>query len=240
MPKVYSGLSSVSIATDRDYDAGGSGLLGSRASDDLREWEEFFGVRYRMEEWSEKYDHDSSQGAFKEWYNAATPEERAAAIRYTSSAYTTINEYLRGDNLANAPDWVKDAVRNIDSGTKKFNLTQAITVWRGGSNRLVGGATTVEQLNAMKGAIVMDKGVTSTAVTKDASWIRDGNMGYEIVYPRGRGRGIFIDPVSDNHGEQEFMAARNTRYEVLGGYRDSDGRVIARLKAVYGKNRKKT
>ena len=221
---------------DAEYNAGGSGLLGSRAHDDIKEWERFFGVEYKG--WDD-YDHDNSYGAFSDWYETATPEEREAARTYTGSAYTTINDYLRSDKLSDAPQWVKDAVRNNDKASAKFYLPEAITVWRGGSDKLIGGAKTVEQINAMKGAIVVDRGITSTAVTKDASWINESNMGYEIVYPKGRGRGIFIDPISKNHGEQEFMASRKTSYEVIGGYTDAEGHVICQLKAVYGRKARK-
>ena len=181
---------------------------------------------------------EKTKGMFKDWYDAATPAERKAAATYTGYQYTEINKYLSGQDLQNAPDWVKDTVKNIDSGMKKFNLKEAITVFRGGSNKLIGGAQTVADINGMKGAIVIDRGITSTAVTKDASWIGSEKMGYEIVYPKGRGRGIFIDPTSTHQGEQEFMAARNTHYEVLGGYVDDEGHVICRLKAVYGKKYK--
>lgn len=243
VPKPYSGLRSIGAANERDYDAGGTGLLGSRAMNDINDWNKFFGVEYNNDDyWYGGFDEDRSSGEFAEWYKNATPQERQAVITYTGYQYHEINQYLRNQNLDNAPDWVKETVANFDSGVAKFNLKEPITVWRGGSNRLVGGATTVEELNNMKGAIVIDRGITSTAVTKQASFMgssSSGKMGYEIVYPKGRGRGAFVDPISENHGEQEFVAARNTRYEVLGGYTDNQGRTICRLKAVYGKKSKK-
>lgn len=239
MAKAYSGLSSSGSASDRDYDAGGSGLLGSRTHDTIEEWNKFFGVKYNHGDYWDGFDPDESYGTFGDWHADATNAELKAAETYTGSWYREINKYLRSGTLDQASGFIKDTVKNLDSGIQKFYLKEAITVWRGGSNKLIGGAQTVEDINKMVGAVVIDRGITSTAVTKGASWISDEKMGYEIVYPKGRGRGVFVDPISDNHGEQEFMAARNTRYEVLGGYRDDDGRVICRLKAIYGKKGKK-
>ncbi len=237
MAKAYSGLRSSGVTTDRDYDAKGSGLLGSKTYGDIESWNDYFGVKYKDDFYIyNNYDNTRSEGMFADWYNSVTKDELAAAVRYTGSSYTTINRYLRNDDMSNAPDWVKNTVKNIDSAMKKFELKDAITVWRGGSNKLLGGASSLAQIEALKGAIVQDKGVMSTAVTKEQMWTTSGgNIGYEVVYPRGKGRGIFVDPVSENHGEAEFMAARGTHYEVLGGYRDSNGRLICRLKAVYNK-----
>lgn len=235
--RVPGGAAGGGNANDRDYDAGGSGLLGSRAFNSLKEAEDHFGVKYDSEySWSQTYDNDASKGMFKDWYDSTTAEERDGCITYTGGAYSTINKYLREGTLDSAPQWVKDAVRNSDKAMDKFVLKEAITVWRGGSNRLIGGARTVDDINAMKGAIVVDKGITSTAVTRDGAWY---GMKYEIVYPKGRGRGIFIDPISAHHGEKEFMARRGTRYEVIGGYNDYDGNTVCQLKAVYGRRSRK-
>ena len=55
---------------------------------------------------------------------------------------------MRGKNLDEAPDKIKDSVRDIDTAMRKFDLTENITVFRGGSNKLVGGASTLEEVKA--------------------------------------------------------------------------------------------
>lgn len=177
-------------------------------------------------------------GMFPDWERGVSDEERNAAVYYTTEAYKEINKYLRGKNLADAPAKVQNAVRNIDTAMQKFNLTENITVFRGGSNKLVGGASTVEEIKAMIGAVVRDNGIMSTAVTRGGAWGSSGhNIGYEVEIPKGRGRGIFIDPISHYKGEQEFMVARGTEYRITGAYTDTHGNVVCKLKAVYRKKK---
>ena len=74
---------------------------------------------------------------YPDWEQAATADERNAAVYYTTEAYREINAHLRerdDKTLENASDKVKKAVDNIDKAMAKFNLTENITVFRGGSN----------------------------------------------------------------------------------------------------------
>lgn len=209
------------------YTMGGRGSSsdGGRRFGQLSEANSFFGV-------------GEPDGMFPRWEQSVTEDEKSAAVYYTSSAYMEINKYLRGKNLDEAPENIKNVVANIDKAMAKFNLTENITVFRGGSNQLVGGASTVDAIKAMTGAIVRDNGIMSTAVTASGMWDTGGKkIGYEIQIPKGKGRGIFIDPVSHFQGEQEFMVARGTEFKVTGAYTDTHGNVICKLKAVYGRRK---
>lgn len=194
-----------------------------------------------------------SDGMFPEWERNVSDDEKNSAILYTKQAYIPMNALLRGgeagykkwlethsDHYFNGnPDLIREHAARIENAMDKFDLKENITVWRGGSNKLVGGASTVEQLKALVGSVVRDNGVMSTAVTKDAAWGQSGgNIGYEVVVPKGRGRGIFIDPVSAHHGEQEFMIRPGTRYKITGAYTDTHGNVICRLKVLNPKKKK--
>ena len=96
----------------------------------------------------------------------------------------------------------------------------------------------LQELKAMQGAIVRDNGIMSTAVTRSGAWSSSGgNIGYEVSIPKGRGRGIFIDPISEYSGEQEFMVARGTEFKITGAYKDTHGNVICKLKAIYRKRK---
>lgn len=177
-------------------------------------------------------------GMYPDWERSVSQDEREASVYYTTDAYREINKYLRGKNLDEAPDKIKNTVRDIDTAMKKFNLTENITVFRGGSNKLVGGASTLEEIKALVGTVVRDNGIMSTAVTQSAAWSSTGNnIGYEIQIPKGRGRGIFIDPISHYKGEQEFMVARATNYKITGAYADAHGNIICKMKAVYGRRK---
>ena len=97
----------------------------------------------------------------------------------------------------------------------------------------MGGASTIEQVKAMIGAVVQDKGIMSTAVTAGAMWDKSGgNIGYEIEVPKGRGRGFFVDPISAHHGEQEFTLKPGTHFKITGAYTDTHGNVICKLRVL--------
>lgn len=213
----------------------GIGSGKSRGFNKLSDANEFFGV-------------GESSGMFPDWEQAVTDAEKKSAILYTKSAYRAMNKYLRsGEDAYKAwavnhhdyyfngnPEAIEEHAKRIDAAMDKFDLKQNIVVWRGGSSRLVNGASTVAELKAMIGAVVRDKGIMSTAVTKAAACGMEGsNIGYEVEIPKGRGRGIFIDPVSANRGEEEFMVRRNTRYQITGAYTDTHGNVICKLKAIF-------
>ena len=216
----------------------GSPNGSARVFKSAKEANDFFGVRFQKSTsfWDDdKYDHDASNGVFKDWYNNATRAERNAVITYTGSAFDYINNYLRGVS-SDLSDHHKETISRMDSAMKKFNLPQAITVYRGSSTKLFGGAGTVEALNSMKGTIVRDKGFVSTSVYQGAQF--EKKLILEIKYPKGRGRGIYAAPISSHQTEWEFIGARNTDFKIMGARRDEYGNTIVRLNAVYGKKRK--
>lgn len=195
------------------------------------------------------YKSADNRGMFPDWEKAMSKEERNATILYTKQAYRPINTYLRRGEAAYLSKYsspgadeyfggdvssVKNTVDRITSGMDKFDLKKNITVWRGGSTRLVGGATTVEQIKAMTGSIVRDDGVMSTAVTPDGMWGTSGKrIGYEIQIPRGKGRGVYVSPISNYRHEQEFMVRPGTRFQIMGAYTNKHGDTICQMRAVY-------
>ena len=174
-------------------------------------------------------------GMFPDWERTATGEERDATNFYTSMSYWEINGYLRKGTLDEASEKIQNAVKNIDSAVKKFNLKDDIIVYRGGSAKLIGGAITVDQIKAKVGKVFRDDGITSTSVTKDKAY----NKGviYEIKVPKGRGRGIYVEPITDFHGEYEFMMGRGTNFKITGAYSDDKGRLVCQMTAVYNKKK---
>ena len=218
-----------------------SGVGGSsRSFHHLSEANDFFGV-----------GRDS--GMFPDWERNTPDDEKKSAILYTTDAYKAMNALLRGGEagyqkwLASHHDHyfhgdaalIREHAARIERAMDKFNLTENITVWRGGSNKLVGGASTIEEVKALIGRTVRDDGVTSAAVTKNGAWGQSGkNIGYEIEVPKGRGRGIFIDPVSDAKGEQEFMLRPGSSYKITGAYTDTHGNVICKMRVITTKKRK--
>lgn len=62
-----------------------------------------------------------------EWKDPLIEEEKAALSDYKDSAYSVINTFLRGNNVANE---IQTKVDRLDSAIKKGRCTEAITLYR--------------------------------------------------------------------------------------------------------------
>lgn len=167
-------------------------------------------------------------GAYDDWYDAATDMEKTEIYNYTDEDYMDINELLRSGKTSN-PYINEETVEKMDAAIAKFDLKRGITTFRGSSNTLIGGAKTVEQINAMKGTIVTDKGFMSTTTLKGEEF---GGMKYKIRIPKGKGRGVYVDPMSAHQGESEFLLKRNTKFRIAGAEYDEFAETVCILDVI--------
>lgn len=190
---------------------GGFRILGTREESDA-----FFGVK--------------SGGSYDEWERDVTFEERYATQVYTGTSYRRINRYLRTGEFGPYDEQeIKTLVNDIDASIAKFDLKRGITVFRGAGSELIGGAKSVEEINAMKGTVVRDKGFFSTTTTREKSF---NGMKYEVKVPKGRGRGAWVAPISGIPSENEFLLKRNTNFRIAGGKMDSKGNTVCILEVI--------
>ena len=71
--------------------------------------------------------------------------------------------------------------------------------------------------------MVTDKGFMSSGTHKDSSWTAD--VDYTIFVRKGT-KGMYVDPISMNSGEYEFLFNRDTTFKVHMIRTDSSGKII--------------
>ena len=161
-------------------------------------------------------------------WNALTDEERNGIYQYTSYWYRDINTALREGHTPGG-----DVQRFIDgatSGLSKWVAAEDVITFRGANlhwtANLLGG--THEQmsdpafLHSRIGKTVVDKGFMSSGTHTDSSWTADVN--YKIYVNKGVS-GMYVDEISANSGEYEFLFNRDTSFIVHHIKTRPDGRI---------------
>ena len=153
---------------------------------------------------SEKYITDFSKEIIKNFSSS----EKKAFGHYTESSYYSINNYLRGEpisfsnklqtkNLINKMDKAFEKNKPLDVELKLYR-----TEW----------LTDKYSPNYNKGEKINLKSFVSTSIDKHNA--KSGNFEYEIIIPKNKKAGIYIDSLS-SHNEKEFLLNRNMWYEVV-------------------------
>lgn len=175
-----------------------------------------------------------SGGAFDIWDSEIMDFERDSVIGYTGNDYKWMNKALRKDEFDQLDLFDQAKINNVEAALKQFDLTRSITVFRNSSDTLIGGFSTPDEINKyLKGAIVQDKGFMSTTVIKSTKTGFFGHIRYEVKVPKGKGRGAWVDPISEYSGiEHEFLLQRGTRFRVTGARYDDYGNTVVQLRVL--------
>lgn len=160
------------------------------------------------------------------WQGKLQDAEKAAVTKYTGTYYRVVNGYLRGqyaESLFETSELqeLKATIKNLDSAIDKFDLQDNILVYRQCDYRFM-----KILKNAEKG-IYTEKSYLSTSIIEDAVAKRDITL--EIKVPKGKGRGAFIEPLSANKGEHEFLIRRGSKFRILNIAEQEDGRFFVEL-----------
>ena len=75
------------------------------------------------------------------------------------------------------------------------------------------------------GKVLEDPAFLSTSAANKGALI-DGETIYRIAVPAGKGRGAFLDPMSEYPGENEFLLKRDTKLVVMNAYKEGDKTVV--------------
>ena len=170
-------------------------------------WFDKGGVKQQAEA---AYKHFES--GFKSWEKSITPDEKAAVVSYTGSAYSSINSYLREQAEGKAPyltDQNRKRIHNIDEAMKKTENKETIRLRRGVSSSVLD-----DIISKAKDGIYYEAGYTSTSPCSKGGF--DNSVELEIVIPPGKGQGQWVEPISVYKGgsELEFIVARGAKYKV--------------------------
>lgn len=150
------------------------------------------------------------------WYNQLSSEERRGIYDYTDFYYTHMNNLLRQSEYSGG----NARIDNATSALNQYSVQDSVVVYRG----MTGGVSSLsawtglseKQLskssvqNALIGKTITEKGFTSTGISQEAGW--DG-INLTIYVPKGT-HGTYVDPISANRGEKEFLIQRGTKYVI--------------------------
>ena len=163
-----------------------------------------------------------------QWEKGLSDRQKEAIHDYTNSGYGAMNRYLRTDDQdlkdslsEKHPKWIGE-IKEIDKAIDDYELKQDITVYR------MAESDVLDQLNA--GDVFHDGGYTSTTITEEVTDDMDGNVFIEIDVPAGKGRGAYIDNLSEYEGEDEFLMARGGDYEIVEKRELEDGMQYLHIK----------
>lgn len=196
--------------------------MGGRGGSSHRGGGGFFGrmpmfqnVLSFLDKWQAMAYHELHNFSLAVWQRLMDAE-RAGVYDYTGSWYQDMNAALRSGSIPNA-----DIASRIDNATRvldRFKAAQSFWSYRGtsleGTSKLLGG--TIAQmsdasfLKNLIGKEVSDKGFMSTAVHSDGAWT---GVKYQIYVPKGA-HGMYVDPISANQGEIEFLLQKGTTFKV--------------------------
>ena len=161
------------------------------------------------------------------WDNMLSSEERNGIYQYTSYWYSDMNTSLRED----MPDSsVANYIAGATAGLDKFEAADDVVTFRGANlhwtANLLGGTeaqmSNAAFLKSKIGKTVVDKDFMSSGTHQDSSWSADVN--YTIFVNKGV-RGMYVDPISANRGEKEFLFNRDTEFRVHAIKTGSGGRI---------------
>ena len=184
--------------------------------------------------------HEQENFSWDKWHNELSAEERNGIQKYTDYWYSSINTSLREGR----PDAAVQAmIDGATSGLDKFQAAGDVVTYRGANlhwtaNLLGGTEAQLENaafLRSRIGKTVIDKGFMSSGTHKDSSW--SAAVDYTIFVHKGV-HGMYVDPISANAGEYEFLFGRNTTFKVHMIKTGPNGRIRELvLEALPAKNR---
>lgn len=149
-------------------------------------------------------------------WQGMTDAQKNGVYDYTDYYYGRMNDYLRGKGTISISDQnrIKYATEALDKWATKDNFWAYRGTSISGTAGLLGG--TVQQmsdpafLRSLIGKTVIDQGFMSTAIHQSSAW---SGVRYKVFIPKGT-HGMYVDPISANRGELEFLLQRGTRFKV--------------------------
>ena len=172
--------------------------------------------------------HLANSFDWDKWRSLLNDLERNGIIDYTGSWYSSMNTDLREGRLS--PADVQQRIDGATSGLSKWLVQKDMITFRGANYHwtanLLGGTEAQLSdpafLRKMIGKTVTDKGFMSAGTHEDSSWYAD--VQYTILTRKGVS-GMYVDAISRNAGEYEFLYNRNTSFVVRSIKTDSNGKI---------------
>lgn len=158
-----------------------------------------------------------------DWLEIISSTEKSGVRTYTGSAYTNMNNYLRG--ISDSTRYEKE-IKACQKALSKASLPKETIVRRGSGYNMLDelgiGNVTPENKDKFIGAIVQDKGFVSTSPSPSGGF--SGSIEYVIKLPQGS-QAMYVDSISRFQGEEELLINCGGKFQVEGVDFDSYGSV---------------
>lgn len=150
----------------------------------------------------------------EQWEKNLSYFEKESINNYTERS-VSINDALRGKGPA-SPN-TKSDIDNLDRILANYELKEDISTIRG---------TSLEALremgadpNHLEGSVLSEKAYTSTSLAEGvaaefATYSGGTPVLVQIDVPAGRGRGAYLEYLSDNPGKREFLIKRDSSFQI--------------------------
>lgn len=193
-----------------------------------------------LSNYTQFYDKDIARNALGEgnggeadtWVSNLSYDESSIVVKYTGSYYREFNKALRsakGDETQVSRQMLGER-SNLSSAISKYRLKHGTIFHRSSSASLLGGASTVAEINKLVGSVVVDHGFTSATTTySKGGGTMFGDIQYHISTPKGKGIGAWVRPISKHKSEEEFLFNYGSGFRVDGAYESSSGVVHVNL-----------
>ncbi|MFC6261749.1 ADP-ribosyltransferase [Levilactobacillus fujinensis] len=137
----------------------------------------------------------------KAWAGKLSAKQVKVVGDYTGDAYEQMNAALRNPNKQ-ASKKTQRRVQSLQTSLKSFKLTKPLTVYRGTST--VGLKLSLGKKAVKPGAIYQDAAFSSTSLNTTIAKSFASKVILKINLPGGY-YGAYIDPISSNKGEKEYL-----------------------------------
>ena len=121
-------------------------------------------------------------------------------------------------------------LKNLDSALSKYTTDKNIVLYRGGSADLLGGYTSLSDIQKLIGKTVQDNGFMSTSTESTGSF---GHypIHYRIQIPSGAQVGAPVANISKHPNENEFLLSRRPQFKVKNA-KQSDNKIVVTLQYI--------
>lgn len=148
------------------------------------------------------------KSASKKWAKGLSKADVKAIRYYTNKGYGKINTALRTPK-SKPTKTVKSSIKRINASINKFNLTKPLTIYRGTS--LVGLKKSLANQSIKVGRQYQDPAYSSCTLSQMiALGFSKQHVILKINLPAGK-HGAYIDPISTNIGEKEYLLKPGTK-----------------------------
>lgn len=165
-----------------------------------------------------------------------TIDEKEAIRYYTGGGFHSINKHLRGHKgFETIEPHANTAIKRLTEAIDKTNLNEPMIVHRGfdhqQSNKMLADkiglkmediSDPIKLRNVINsGHVFTDNGFGSTSIATQTAW---QGVQMHVYCPSGT-KGLYVDKLSTNPGEYEYLLQRNTKYRLTGIAYDDKGNI---------------